>query len=231
MLILQSEFAEAAEEVFERNELLQYLNIKTKSASRGSKSRGSFANHYALYVLVEDYIARGFHESGDYSSYEGAKFSDLFTRQRELPFGSKLQNHALNHRLNEEFRKYFPTCEFVPIMRSTETNRYWINENLLKVWINDTLFQLAPSIIQIIDAYVEAKRDSFEAFIKDCERLQSVQTDAPDEVREFIRDLLRPNVDARVFEIVSYAILKPYYGARWIYWGWSRDEIREDLQS
>lgn len=62
--ILQSHFGEASVAILESSELLQYLNIKTKSASAGSKSRGSFANHYALYVLVEDYLAGGFHEKG-----------------------------------------------------------------------------------------------------------------------------------------------------------------------
>ena len=28
------------------------------------------------------------------------RFSDLLDRQRELPFGQKLQNHALNHRFS-----------------------------------------------------------------------------------------------------------------------------------
>ena len=65
--------------------------------------------------------------------------------------------------------------------------------------------------VRIIAAYVATKRDAFETFIADCERLQSIQEHNPDEVHEFISDLLRPNVDARIFEIVSYAILKPYY--------------------
>src|SRR5947209_1783851 len=107
--ILASQFGEEAAEIYQRSPLLQYLNIKTRSANRGSKSRASFANLYALYVLIEDYIAHGYGDHGDYSQYAGASFSALMNRQRQLPFGSKLQNHALNHRLNEEFKKYFPT--------------------------------------------------------------------------------------------------------------------------
>src|SRR2546422_6596828 len=102
---LQKNFGAQADELFERSLLLQYLNIKTRSANRGSKSRASFANLYALYVLIEDYIAHGYGDHGDYSQYAGASFSALMNRQRQLPFGSKLQNHALNHRLNEEFKK------------------------------------------------------------------------------------------------------------------------------
>lgn len=108
------------EVILSKSEIIQYLNIKTKAANRGSKSRAGFANHYAIYVLVEDYLNGGFDKKGGYSDYDGAKFSDLFRRQRELPFGSKLQNHALNHRLNEEFKKYFPACEHLPIIRDAD---------------------------------------------------------------------------------------------------------------
>ena len=108
--IIDKEFGDSSEDIFEKSPLLQYLNLKTRSATRGSKSRSSFANHYAIYVLIEDYLKGGFDKSKNYKNYEGARFTDLLKRQRELPFGSKLQNHALNHRLNEEFKKFFPTC-------------------------------------------------------------------------------------------------------------------------
>ena len=119
------------EKLLKTSELVQYLNIKTKAANRGSKSSAGFANHYAIYVLIEDYLNGGFNKNSDYSNYDGAKFTDLFRRQRELPFGSKLQNHALNHRLNEEFKKYFSTSEHLPIIRDSESNKYWINEKLI----------------------------------------------------------------------------------------------------
>ena len=122
MTILNHHFGQSADDIYDKSSLLQYLNIKTKSATRGSKARGSFANLYALYVLVEDYIWHDFHKEGNYTSYEGAKFSDLFKRQRELPFGSKLQNHALNHRVNQEFTKYFSQVEYIPILRDVDTN-------------------------------------------------------------------------------------------------------------
>ena len=106
--VLQRHFGEYAEDIFQASPILGYLNNKTKAANRGSKARGAFANHYALYVIVEDYIKNGFADGKaalPYSKYQGARFSDLFTRQRELPFGAKLQNHALNSRLNDEFKK------------------------------------------------------------------------------------------------------------------------------
>ena len=226
--ILGESFPGNAERVFDSSELLQYLNIKTRSASRGSTARGSFANHYAIYVLVEDYINMGFDASGLYESYEGARFSDLLRRQRQLPFGARLQNHALNHRVNQEFGRYFPASPYLPILRDTETHRYWINENLLNVTTDGSIYNLASVTIEIIDAYVAARRGSFERFIADCERLENIQENSPEEVHNFIAALLRPDVDARIFEIVSYAILKPYYGEQSIYWGWDPDDIHPE---
>lgn len=163
--ILDKNFPKSSETIFSKGELLQYLNIKTKSANKGSKSRGSFANLYAIYVLVEDYIHKGFHKSGNYRNYEGAVFSTLFNKQRELPFGQKLQNHALNHRMNEEFKKFFPNCEYIPILRDPKTNRYWFNQNLLKLSAGSKKHDLSAPVIEIIDAYVEAKRSAFDRFI------------------------------------------------------------------
>jgi hypothetical protein len=217
MEILGKEFGKAAKDVYQSSPLLQYLNIKTRSAARGSKSRGAFANHYAVYVLVEDYINKGFLKKRDYAKYEGARFTDLFKRQRELPFGAKLQNHALNSRMNDEFKKYFSSCSFIPIMRNVSTNRYWINEHLLIVEVADKKYKIAPAVIKIIDAYVAAKRDAFETFIAACEQLQSLKGADAARVQEFIKNLLQPNVDARVFEIVSFGILKHFYAGTVIY--------------
>lgn len=226
--LLAAAFGKKASQVFEASPLLQYLNIKTKSASRGSKSRGAFANHYAVYVLVEDYLQKGFDKKGDYGQYDGARFVDLFRRQRELPFGSKLQNHALNHRMNEEFKKFFPTCEFIPILRNAATNRYWINEHLLKVAVGKEKFNIAPVLIKVIDAYVAAKRDAFEGFLEVCQKMQQIQKASPAKVKTFIAELLQPNVDARIFEIVSFAILKQHFAKQSIFWGWTVDELTEE---
>lgn len=226
--ILKSHFGGHAKTILDGSELLQYLNIKTKAANRGSKSRAGFANHYAIYVLVEDYIDHGFHKKTGYDEYDGAQYMTLLRRQRELPFGRKLQNHALNHRLDEEFKKYFPTSSHLPIIRDAKTNRYWINENLLKVSVNKKKFNIAPAVKEIIDSYIEARRRAFNAFMSYCQRMIEIQDQGPGKSVEFIRGLLQPNVDARVFEIVSYAVLKQFYSDQQIYWGWSPDELNAE---
>jgi len=226
--ILYKHFGENSEQIFKNSELIQYLNIKTVSADRGSKSRGSFANIYALYVLIEDYINKEYHKKGDYSKYEGAIFSDLFNRQRELPFGSKLQNHALNHRMNQEFKKHFPTCDYIPIIRVVDTKRYWINENLLIVKANNQSFNIAEAVIEIIDKYVETKKSAFDNFIKTSEQLKTIEKEKPEKVKKFILSLIEPNVDARIFEIVSFSILKYDYKEQSIFWGYTSETVEED---
>jgi hypothetical protein len=224
---LKTHFKKNAEEIFEKSQLIQYINEKTRSANRGSKARSSFANLYAIYVILEDYISKGYHQKGDYSKYEGVAYNKLFSRQRELPFGSKLQNHALNNRMNSEFKKYFPSTEFIPILRN-ETNRYWFNENLLKVKINQTNFNISLAVIDIIDDYIKTKQDAFQRFIKSCEELQKIENSNPQKVEEYIVGLLAPNVDARLFEIVSYSILKYFYHDQIIIWGFEMDKLNKE---
>jgi alpha-ketoglutarate-dependent taurine dioxygenase len=235
--ILKEHFGEdLAQIVFDSSPLLQYLNEKTRSANRGSKARGAFANHYALYVLVEDYIKKGYFDErrGEYDKYEGARFSDLFRRQRELPFGAKLQNHALNSRLNEEFARFFPTLDTRPIIRHPETQRYWVNEELLVVRVTkdgqERLINIAKAVIDIIDAYVETKKAAFQSFLEACRKMAELSEGEGDTqgAIAFVHAQLQPNVDARIFEIVSYAILKAHYGEQSIFWGWSREALKQE---
>lgn len=228
--VLTSFFGKNAEAVLESSLLIQYLNEKTKSANRGSKARGSFANLYSIYVVVEDYINHGYHKAkkGNYADYEGAIFSYLFKRQRELPFGAKLQNHSLNNRTNSEFQKFFPTANFIPIIRNQETNRYWVNDSLLWIDINKKQYNIAEAVIAIVDEYVKTKQDSFVRFINQCQQMQTVGSKDKQGIKNFILSLLAPNVDARLFEIVSYSILKFYYIEQNIYWGYELEKVEPE---
>lgn len=232
--ILEKHFAEYAVDIFKASPLLGYLNIKTKSANSGSKARGAFANHYALYVVIEDYIAKGFfYGNAEYSKYEGARFSDLFRRQRELPFGAKLQNHALNARLNDEFKKFYPTLGKQPIIRDVEKQRYWIQDDLLQVQIRqkngtDVTYNIAPVVIDIIDAYVASKKAAFEEFLDTCQKIAELSESNPEKAIDFVIQQLKPTVDARIFEIVSYAVLKAKYGQQTIWLGNEKETVAEE---
>lgn len=225
-LLIERYFGSDADEIFEKSYLIQYINLKTKSANN-SKARANYGSIYPLYVLVEDYLSKGFDTSSAYSTYEGARFSTLKARQCELPFGSGLQNHALNNRVNSEYQKYFKELDdVIPIVRNQRTNRYWINENLLKIVINGQDFNLAKVIINIIDDYIKTKQDSFRQFVNDCKDLKQTELTTDSKLVEtFILSKLSPTVDARLFEIISYAILKYYYYDQSIIWGFSMDTL------
>lgn len=234
--VLKQHFGDYAEDIFQNSALLGYLNNKTKAANRGSKARGAFANHYALYVVIEDYIQKGFYDGKGktpYTRYEGARFSDLFKRQRELPFGAKLQNHALNARLNDEFKKFYPTVGIPPIIRDVASQRYWIQEDLLNITIRhkdgtDHTYNIATSIIDIINAYVATKKAAFEGFLDTCRQIAELGKRDPKQAMDFVIQQLQPNVDARVFEIVSYAVLKAKYGLESVWIDESKETVAEE---
>ncbi|WP_353569990.1 hypothetical protein [Candidatus Albibeggiatoa sp. nov. BB20] len=139
-----------------------------------------------------------------------------------------MQNHALNHRLNQEFKKYFPICEYLPIIRDAETNYYWINEQLIKVKLGTEKINIAAAVKAIIETYIEARQSAFSDFMSYCQKIIDMQQTSPEKAIQFIKSLFEPNVDARIFEIASFAVLKQYYAEQRIYWGWSPEELIEE---
>ncbi len=227
--ILAKYFPNDSEQIFQNSEILKYLNYKTKSANRGSKSRGSFGAIYSIYTLVEDYHKNNYHKREDYNKYEGATQSNLINRQRELPFGRKLQNHYFQNRTNSEYRKLSPLSEFDKIIIHDQQNsKYWINENLLKVKVGEMNFNIAEAIIEIVNVYIATKRSSFDKFIETCQKLIEIENTQPSKIEEFILGLLEPNIDARIFEIVSYSILKAKFNEESVFFGFSEDSIEEE---
>lgn len=198
-----------AVQVLKKNLVIQYLARKTSSVAKSSKSRASFANIYAIYVLVEDYL-KIIKSRKKYKDYEGMRFTDALVRTRSLPWGEKLQNHALNHRLNEEFRKFFgDKTKEVPIIRNLSTKRYWVNEKLLFVEIENKKINVASAIMAIIDEYISLKESRYKEIIVFCNKYEKTKnlTDACN----FIDNMLSEKADARLFEVVAYCILKFIY--------------------
>lgn len=48
------------------------------------------------------------------------------------------------------------------------------------------------------------------------------------DAHKFISSLLQPDIDARIFEIASYSILKACYNEQTIFWGYSEETIEEE---
>lgn len=134
----------------------------------------------------------------------------------------------MNNRTNSEFQKFFPTANLIPIIRNQETNRYWVNDSLLWIDINKKHHNIAEAVIAIVDEYVKTKQDSFVRFINQCQQMQTVGSKDKQGIKNFILSLLAPNVDARLFEIVSYSILKFYYIEQNIYWGYELEKVEPE---
>ena len=184
---------------------------------------------YAIYVLVEDYLNNGYYNSGKYiKEYDGMIFSNAFKRQRELPFGEKLENHALNNRCNHEFSKYFNkfTSE-VPIVINQSESRYFINEKLLLIKLGGQVIDISKIIIEIIDRYVELKKEKFDDFFEKCSTFSKSYMYNKDEAIQFIESNLNENADARIFEIISFLICKYYFYTKTVYFGVEKDSIKE----
>ncbi len=81
---------------------------------------------------------------------------------------------------------------------------------------------------EIIDAYVDARQKSFRDFMGYCDELLEIENKDNNEAINFLKSLLRPNIDARVFEITSYAILKTFYAEQSIFWGYALEKLTED---
>ncbi|PTK22192.1 restriction endonuclease [Staphylococcus hominis] len=203
------------------NNLIKFINSKTKSYNKDAKSRANYGTLYAIYVVIEDYIEKGYSSmEKDYSLYEGANYTPLFAKMRSMPFGSKLQNHPLNNRVNSEFKKTYEESGNI-IERDQEKQKYWINEKLLLIdGIN-----ISKTILEIIDKYIEIKKDNLSQFIEECKKLE--KNNDIHEIMKFIKIHIAPNADARRFEIISFAILKNYYSEFSIWYGTSKENVNE----
>jgi len=132
--------------------------------------------------------------------------------------------------MNAEFKKYFPTLELIPIIRHINNNNtnYWINEKLLLLNNGQDILNISTTIIKIINLYIKAKQNAMESFLEKCEEMKKISSTNQNAVYRFITSLLDKNVDARLFEIVSFSILKYFYNEIQIYWGYEQDKLTEE---
>lgn len=198
-----------------------YMELKTKASDRDSKSRRSFGNLYAIYVLCQDYI------SGNRS---GSRFTELMARMKSMPFGSKLQNHPLDNRLNDEVRRKFienntslnnEYLPVVPVITDGKKGRK-ISESFLahgeQNAKNSALF-----IVDVIDEYISIIDQNQTAYLNE---ISDAKT--PQEISKIIKKAFVYESDARLFEIVSHAILFVAYRKITVNISLSTDEVFEE---
>lgn len=196
----------------ESNLLVQYLVRKTRAADRGSKARRSLGNLYALFVLADDYM-------------EGktSRFTDLLARMRMLPFGSKLQNHPLDNRLNDEFaRQLRVEGDLLPVRDANVGGQKArvISENLLNHDGTDPK-KVASVIVDVVKAYIDLITANQSSVLEEIQGIETLE-----DLFEFFRIAFASNSDARLFEIASYVLLAEHYRGQTIFIG-TRPELVE----
>lgn len=192
--------------------VVQYLVRKTRAADRGSKARRSLGNLYALYVLAEDYLAG-----------KTSRFTDLLARMRELPFGSKLQNHPLDNRLNDEFsRQLGADGDFLPvraIVVAGQKGRTISSELLSHDGADPNA--VARVIVGVVKTYIDLIAANQSTALEEIQALETLE-----DLGEFFDAAFAPSSDARLFEIASYVLLAEHYRGQSVFIGTSAATVQ-----
>lgn len=222
--ILKKHFSDQAQKIYDDSDLLQYLDLKTGAIYGDSKARRSLANIYAIYSILHFYIEDGFYNNKRaYKKFDGYVYTKLLNYIRTLYGGEKMQNHALNSRLNDEFDN--------KAARNQNKGKYLIVKNNGKYLLHiDYLYSckkdITECIVDIIEEYIfllRQKDDLLLAQLKTLSEEKNVK-----EMGKQISSLLTENSEARIFEIISFAILKSHYRKIKVYFGYSIDELSEE---
>lgn len=218
--ILETEFAGNYQFIYDNSYLIQYLDKKMKAVHGSSKSRRSLANIYAIYSILYFYTSNYYNKPNEYRKFGGFDYMQLFNFYRELYGGSKLQNHALNSRVNGEFKNKFKSIKNDLII--INNGKYLIHIDYLYIEKTD----ISKVCCKIIERYIELLIKKDHALI---EILQNLQEETLySNKRNTIKTLLSDDAEARIFEIISYAILKNHYKNIKVYFGYSKETIQEE---
>lgn len=217
---LRQNFPETYQEIYDKSYLLQYLDKKMKAVHGNSKTRRSLANIYAIYSILYFYTNDFFNQPEGYKHFEGYDYTKLFVFYRSLYGGNKLQNHALNSRVNGEFKnKYKDITNDLIIING---GKYLLHIDYLYVLGKD----ISEVAKKIIEKYVELliiKDNALLAILAELNELVDYK-----EKKERIKRLLTEDAEARIFEIISFAILKNHYNNVTVYFGYTKETIEEE---
>lgn len=218
--IIETEYGVDYQYVYDHSMLIQYLDKKMGAVHGDSKKRRSLANIYAIYSILNFYKDDFYGNPNKYRQFDGYDYMRLFNHYRGLYGGSKLQNHALNSRVNGEFRNKFP--EVTNDLIIIDNGKYLLHIDYLYVDERD----ISKTCCNIIEKYVELLIEKDHALLKVLENMKQL-TNYGDKKAQ-INNLLTEDAEARIFEIISYAILKNHYNNIKVYFGYNRKSIQEE---
>lgn len=223
--ILQEDFPADFQNIYEQSCLIQYLDYKMKAVHYHEKARRSLGNIYAVYALLTFYIQPFWENKEAYRTFEGFPFTDLLRFCRNCYGGSKLQNHALNSRVNGEFTNFLKKhCKF-----NGNSNLIIINHQKYLLHIDHLYVKghdISKTAVRIIKRYVELLQEKDLSFTRMLNELK--KTTQTEDKRKRIQNLLKEKTEARIFEIITYAILKNHYKNIVIYWGYSQTDLQKE---
>lgn len=218
--ILIDDYGSESQFIYDNSKLIQYLDKKMGAVHGDSKKRRSLASIYAIYSILNFYKDDYYNQPDKYRNFGGYDYMRLFNYYRSLYGGSKLQNHAFNSRVNGEFRNKFPsiTNELIII----DNGKYLLHIDYLYVGKRD----ISKTCCKIIEKYVELLMEKDYALLKVLQNMEHMIDYG--EKRKQINNLLTEDAEARIFEIISYAILKNHYSNIKVYFGYSMETIKEE---
>jgi len=218
--ILQKNYKNDFQTIYDGSPLIQYLDSKMGAISGNVKTRKSLANIYAVYSLAYFY-AKDFHNKPDkYKKFEGFQYKTLFEFCRNQYGGEKLQNHGLNNRVNFEFANK-TNDQIPPIL--INNSKYLLHIKYLYVGKID----ISKTIIEIIEKYVELLKTKDNALVTDLEELHQISNlkDKKNKLESFLKD----DSEARIFEIIAFAVLKNHYKNTKVYFGYTKKDLEEQF--
>ncbi len=220
--ILIKDFGEDYEKIYHNSGLINYLDKKTGAIDGDSKTRRNLANIYAIYSLLVYYIKHNFYNNKDeYKKFEGFEYTELWNFCKSQYGGNKLQNHAFNNRLNGEFIN--------KIAKGTNKELIIINGSKYLLHIDYLYIEkvdISKTAIKIIEKYVELLKEKDLQLSKNLKQLLDLKD--TNKKKEIIETLIEEKAEARIFEIISYAILKSHYKNETIYIGENVENIRKE---
>lgn len=217
--ILKEEYPLEFQFVYDNSYLLQYLDKKMKAVHGDSKTRRNLASIYAIYSILHFYKIDFYQDKDKYRTFGGYDYMRLFMYYKGLYGGSKLQNHALNSRVNGEFRGKFANATNDLII--INNGKYLIHIDYIYVGKYD----ISKVCCKIIEEYIELLIKKDHALISILSEMKEITDYSKKKIK--INELLNEDAEARIFEIISYAILKNHYKNITVYFGYSKDQIEE----
>lgn len=219
--ILESKYGTEWKKIYEESDLIKYLNLKSGAIHGNSKSRRSLANWYAIYSILNFYSEDGFVDQREkYQQFDGFNYSDLLHFIRQQYGGSKLQNHALNNRVNTEMVDKITGHNGKQLIINNE-GKYLIHPDYIYVNGKD----ITPVVIDIIKKYQQILYDKDHEFEIKLKKLLA-EKDIHQQLID-LKQLLNSDAEARIFEIISYCILETHYKGEHIFIGYTRESIKE----